>query len=88
MLAVALPPAVAPPLADEPGTTHPAWQVAAVELQLIMQLVVVELCARRSDLLLSAAADPPPVAPANNSRTQTASAARTPSSPFKSGLQH
>jgi len=50
VLAVALPPVVAPPPpADEPGTTHPAWQVAAVELQLIMQLVVVELCARRND---------------------------------------
>jgi hypothetical protein len=49
VLAVALPPGVAPPPADEPGTTHPAWQVAAVELQLIMQLVVAELCARRND---------------------------------------
>ena len=83
--AVALPPVVAAPLADEPGTTHAAWHVAAVALQLIMQFVVVELCARRSDLLFFAAAEPTPIAPANDSRTQIASAARTPSSPFKFG---
>jgi hypothetical protein len=40
---------------DEEGTTHEVWQVAAWELQPIMQLVVVELCARRIDLLAEAA---------------------------------
>jgi hypothetical protein len=29
-----------------PGTTHDVWQVAACELHVIMQLVVVEVCAR------------------------------------------
>ena len=84
MLAVALLPVVAAPLAGEPGTTHAAWHVAAVALQLIMQLVVAELCARRSDLLLLAAADPAPIALANGNRTQIASAARTPFSPCRS----
>jgi hypothetical protein len=83
--AVALLPVVAAPVAAEPGTTHAAWHVAAVELQPIMQAVVVELCARWNDLLLFAAADPTPIAPVNDSRTQTASAARTPSSPFQFG---
>ena len=88
VLAVALLPVVAAPLGGEPGTTQPAWQVAAVALQLIMQAVVVELCARRSDLLLLAAAAPAPITVASNSKTQTASAARTPSSHSKSGQQH
>jgi hypothetical protein len=44
---VVLPPVVAVPL-DGLGTTHPAWHVAAVVLQLSMQVVVVELCAKRS----------------------------------------
>jgi hypothetical protein len=35
---------------DEEGTTQEAWQLAAWELQSIMQLVVVELCASRIDL--------------------------------------
>jgi hypothetical protein len=83
--AVALLPGVAAPVAADPGTTHAAWHVAAVELQTIMQAVTVELCARRNDLLLFAAADPTPIASANDSRTQTASATRTPTSPFKFG---
>jgi len=31
-----------------PGTTHDVWQLAACELHVIMQLVVVEVCARCS----------------------------------------
>jgi hypothetical protein len=31
-----------------PGTTHDDWQLAACELHVIMQLVVVEVCARCS----------------------------------------
>jgi hypothetical protein len=88
VLAVALLPVVAAPLAGEPGTTQAAWHVAAVELQLIMQFVVAELCARRSDWLFFAAADPAPTAPASDSRMQTASAARTPFSPFKSSMHN
>jgi hypothetical protein len=34
-----------------PGTTHDVWQLAACELHIIMQLVVVEVCARCSKLL-------------------------------------
>lgn len=79
---MALLPVVAAPVGAEPGTTHAAWHVAAVELQLIMQLVVVELCASRSGLVLMAAADPTPIAPVNDSRTQIASTARTPSLPI------
>jgi hypothetical protein len=30
-----------------PGTTQAVWQVAACELQAIMQFVTVEVCARR-----------------------------------------
>jgi hypothetical protein len=51
-LAVALLVVVAAPVGAVPGTTQAAWQVAACELQLIMQLVVVDDCARRIDLLL------------------------------------
>jgi hypothetical protein len=29
-----------------PGTSHDVWQLAACELHVIMQLVVVEVCAR------------------------------------------
>jgi hypothetical protein len=46
-LAVALLVAVAAPVGAVPGTTQADWQLAAWELQLIMQLVVVELCASR-----------------------------------------
>jgi len=83
VLAVALLPVVAAPVGAEPGTTHAAWHVAAVELQTSMQPVVVELCARRNGLVLVAAADPAPIAPAKDSRTQIASAARTPSLPIQ-----
>jgi hypothetical protein len=31
-----------------PGTTQAVWQVAACELQAIMQFVTVELCAKRT----------------------------------------
>jgi len=54
-LAVALPmvevdvPDDAPP--GLPGTTHDDWQLAACELHVIMQLVVVEVCARCSKVL-------------------------------------
>lgn len=46
-LAVALLVVVAAPVGAVPGTTHDDWQVAACELQAIMQLVVVDDCARR-----------------------------------------
>lgn len=46
-LAVVLPVvAVDVPDAALPGTTHDDWQLAACELHVIMQLVVVEVCAR------------------------------------------
>lgn len=80
---MALLPVVAAPVGAEPGTTHAAWHVAAVELQTNMQLVVVELCASRNGLVLVADADPPPIAPAKDNRTQIPSAARTPSLPIK-----
>jgi predicted molibdopterin-dependent oxidoreductase YjgC len=54
-LAVALLVVVAAPVGAVPGTTQAVWQLAACELQLIMQLVVVEVCASRIDLLLPAA---------------------------------
>jgi hypothetical protein len=47
VLAVALLVVVAAPVAGVPGTRHVVWQFAAWELQIIMQLVTVELCARR-----------------------------------------
>jgi hypothetical protein len=80
-LAVALLPAVAAPLGGEPGTTQAAWQVAAVALQLIMQAVVVELCASRSGWLFAAAADSAAITPAAGRRTQIANTTRTPASP-------
>jgi hypothetical protein len=46
-LALALLVVVAAPVGAVPGTTQALWQLAACELQLIMQLVVVELCASR-----------------------------------------
>jgi hypothetical protein len=54
-LAVALLVAVAAPVSGVPGTTQVVWQLAACELQAIMQLVVVEVCASRMDLLRLAA---------------------------------
>jgi len=48
-LAVVLPVvAVDAPEDALPGTTHDDWQLAACELHVIMQLVVVEVCARCS----------------------------------------
>jgi type III secretory pathway component EscS len=54
-LAVALLVVVAAPVGAVPGTTQALWQLAACELQFIMQLVVVELCASRIVLLLPTA---------------------------------
>ncbi len=51
-LAVALLVVVAEAVGGAPGTTQEDWQVADCELQLIMQLVTVEVCASR---ILSAA---------------------------------
>jgi hypothetical protein len=45
---LALLPVVAAPIGSVPGTRQVVWQVAACELQAIMQAVTVELCARRS----------------------------------------
>jgi hypothetical protein len=55
VLAVALLVAVAAPVGGVPGTRHVVWQFAAWELQLIMQFVVVELCARRNFLAAGSA---------------------------------
>jgi hypothetical protein len=76
---VVLPPVIAL-LDDEAGTTQAAWQVAAVVLQVIMQVVVVEVCASRSRGLL-AAADSLPTSQAAGNRKQITSTARTPASP-------
>ena len=46
-LEVALLVVVAASVDAVPGTTQADWQVAACELQAIMQFVVVEVCARR-----------------------------------------
>jgi hypothetical protein len=54
-LAVALPDPDDVPLEEEGGTTQEDWQLAAWELQPIMQFVVVELCASRIDLLAASA---------------------------------
>jgi hypothetical protein len=47
VLAFALLVAVAAPVGGVPGTTQPDWHVAACELQIIMQFVVIEVCANR-----------------------------------------
>lgn len=47
MLWLALLPVVAAPVGGVPGTRHVVWQVAACELQAIMQFVTAEVCARR-----------------------------------------
>jgi hypothetical protein len=79
-LAVVLLPVVAAPVEGEPGTTQAAWQVAAVALQLIMQAVVVEVCASRSCWPFAAAGSLP-IAPESGKRTQTTNIARIPASP-------
>ena len=56
MLAVALLVVVAAPVGGVPGTTQAVWHVAAWELQVIMQFVVVEVCASR---IFPRAADAP-----------------------------
>ena len=43
---------VAAPVGGVPGTTHAVWQLAACELQVIMQFVVVEVCASRIALFI------------------------------------
>jgi hypothetical protein len=50
LLASGVPAAAAELTGAAGGTTQVVWQLAAWELQVIMQLVVVELCARRSTL--------------------------------------
>ena len=54
-LALALLVVVAAPVGGVPGTTQDAWQVAACELQVIMHVVVVEVCASRIPLSLAPA---------------------------------
>jgi hypothetical protein len=49
-LAVALLVVVAAPVGGVPGTTQAVWQLAACELQLIMQVVTADVCASRSRL--------------------------------------
>lgn len=79
-LALALLVAVAAPVGAVPGTTQALWQVAACELQLIMQLVVVELCARRT-VLLPLAAEEAAVNATTTNPDKTILKLRTPTSP-------
>jgi hypothetical protein len=53
---------VAAPVGAVPGTTHAAWQFAAWELHVIMQLVTVEVCASRSFSAASASCGDPAIA--------------------------
>jgi hypothetical protein len=55
VLTLALPVATAAPVGGDPGTTQLVWHDAACELQAIMQLVTVDVCAKR---ILAAAATP------------------------------
>jgi hypothetical protein len=79
---VALLVVVAAPIGAVPGLMHVVTQVAAVELQLIMQLVRFELCASRIfPAAFAAAAVPANVAPihstANNPATHRIAASRS-----------
>jgi hypothetical protein len=57
VLTLALPVEVAALVGGVPGMRHVVWQVAACELHVIMQLVTVEVCARR--IVAAALAAPP-----------------------------
>lgn len=61
---MALPVVVAAPVGALPGTTQPVWQVAACELQAIMQFVTVEVCANR--IVAAKALPPNPSTPTAN----------------------
>ncbi len=78
-LAVALLVVVAAPVGAVPGTTQALWQLAACELQLIMQSVVVELCANRT-VLLPVAAEATAVNPTTTNPDKTILKLRTPAS--------
>jgi hypothetical protein len=69
-LEVALLVVVAALVGAVPGTTQAVWQVAACELQVIMQFVTVEVCAKR---IFPAAAAPlaKPATATTASRTAT-----------------
>jgi hypothetical protein len=68
-------PVGAAPVCAVPGTTQADWQVAACELQAIMQFVVVEVCASR--IVLSLAADVLTANPAIAAATKTKAKPRT-----------
>jgi hypothetical protein len=53
---------VVEPTAGAGGTKQAAWHIAACELQVIMQLVVVEVCAKRIFSPADAALTKPPTA--------------------------
>jgi hypothetical protein len=78
VLIVALPTAVVAALvvvvvpvdaAAAPGTTQVAWHVAACELQAIMQVVVVNVCAKRIFSPANAALANPPIAGPSSATT-------------------
>jgi hypothetical protein len=81
-LAVALLVVVAAPVGAVPGTTHAVWQLAALVLQVIMQLVTVEVCASRIDLWLAAEA----AFAANRPLASTAERIRSPGTLISSDL--
>jgi hypothetical protein len=64
VLTLALLVVVAAPVGGAPGVRHVVWQVAACELQTIMHVVVVEVCAKRilpaADAALASAATAKP----------------------------
>jgi hypothetical protein len=87
-LALALLVVVAPLVDGVPGTTQADWQLAAVELQTIMQLVVVELCANRSGLLPPSADTPAVNATKAKMATERSVRVRTVSSLNVEGTEH
>lgn len=70
-------------LDDVGGTTQLVWHVAACELQLIMQLVVAELCASRIDLPPLSANAPVTEAPMTNALTTMRKRHTSASSPLQ-----
>ena len=86
MLAEALLVVVAAPSGGVPGTTHAAWQDAAWELHVIMQVVVIDDCASRI-VLPRLAANAAPGHPARI-RTTIMMTRLTLASPFNEGSHH
>jgi hypothetical protein len=75
---------VVEPTAGAGGTKQAAWHIAACELQVIMQLVVVEVCARR----IFSPADASLAKPANaTTASRTAQHRMTASTGFQSPIK-